>query len=331
MDDNKIIIYNTPDGETTVSVNLDGDTVWLSQQQMAVLFDKDRTVITRHINNIYKTKELEKSSTCAFFAQVRNEGGRAVERKIPLYNLDMIISVGYRVNSKRGTQFRIWANKVLKEYLVKGYVISNNITEQKYRELQQLVAVMARTVKRIGDTAGKDHQTDSLVSMVADYAYALDTLDRYDYQQLEVGGTTTEERFHATYDNAMKMIDSLRRKFGGGTLFGNEKDGSFRSSIGQIYQTFGGTELYPSIEEKAAMLLYLVTKNHSFSDGNKRIAATLFLWFLERNGILYRPDGGKRIADNALVALTLMIAESRTEEKDTIVKVIVNLINKNNR
>ena len=331
MDDNKIIIYNTPDGETTVSVNLDGDTVWLSQQQMAALFDKDRTVITRHINNIYKTKELEKSSTCAFFAQVRNEGGRAVERKIPLYNLDMIISVGYRVNSKRGTQFRIWANKVLKEYLVKGYVISNNITEQKYRELQQLVAVMARTVKRIGDTAGKDHQTDSLVSMVADYAYALDTLDRYDYQQLEVGGTTTEERFHATYDNAMKMIDSLRRKFGGGTLFGNEKDGSFRSSIGQIYQTFGGTELYPSIEEKAAMLLYLVTKNHSFSDGNKRIAATLFLWFLERNGILYRPDGGKRIADNALVALTLMIAESRTEEKDTIVKVVVNLINKNNR
>lgn len=331
MDDNKIIIYNTPDGETTVSVNLDGDTVWLSQQQMAVLFDKDRTVITRHINNIYKTKELEKSSTCAFFAQVRNEGGRAVERKIPLYNLDMIISVGYRVNSKRGTQFRIWANKVLKEYLVKGYVISNNITEQKYRELQQLVAVMARTVKRIGDTAGKDHQTDSLVSMVADYAYALDTLDRYDYQQLEVGGTTTEERFHATYDNAMKMIGSLRRKFGGGTLFGNEKDGSFRSSIGQIYQTFGGTELYPSIEEKAAMLLYLVTKNHSFSDGNKRIAATLFLWFLERNGILYRPDGGKRIADNALVALTLMIAESRTEEKDTIVKVVVNLINKNNR
>ena len=331
MDDNKIIIYNTPDGETTVSVNLDGDTVWLSQQQMAVLFDKDRTVITRHRNNMYKTKELEKSSTCAFFAQVRNEGGRAVERKIPLYNLDMIISVGYRVNSKRGTQFRIWANKVLKEYLVKGYVISNNITEQKYRELQQLVAVMARTVKRIGDTAGKDHQTDSLVSMVADYAYALDTLDRYDYQQLEVGGTTTEERFHATYDNAMEMIDSLRRKFGGGTLFGNEKDGSFRSSIGQIYQTFGGTELYPSIEEKAAMLLYLVTKNHSFSDGNKRIAATLFLWFLERNGILYRPDGGKRIADNALVALTLMIAESRTEEKDTIVKVVVNLINKNNR
>ncbi len=331
MGDNKIIIYNTPDGETTVSVNLDGDTVWLSQQQMAVLFDKDRTVINRHINNIYKTKELEKSSTCAFFAQVHDEGGRAVTRKIPLYNLDMIISVGYRVNSKRGTQFRIWANKVLKEYLIKGYIISNNITEQRYRELKQLVAVMARAVKHIGDTAGNDHQTDSLVSMVADYAYALDTLDRYDYQQLEVGETTTEERFHATYDNAMEMIESLRRKFGGGTLFGNEKDGSFRSSIGQIYQTFGGTELYPSIEEKAAMLLYLVTKNHSFSDGNKRIAATLFLWFLERNGILYRPDGGKRIADNALVALTLMIAESRTEEKDTIVKVIVNLINKNNK
>ena len=331
MDRGEIIIYRTADGETRLEVRMESDSVWLTQAQIARLFGVDRTVIVRHVNNIYKSCELEREATCAKIAHVQHEGLRQVRRMIPYYNLDMILSIGYRVNSKNATQFRIWANKVLKEYLVKGYVISNNITEQKYRELQQLVAVMARTVKRIGDTAGKDHQTDSLVSMVADYAYALDTLDRYDYQQLEVGGTTTEERFHATYDNAMKMIDSLRRKFGGGTLFGNEKDGSFRSSIGQIYQTFGGTELYPSIEEKAAMLLYLVTKNHSFSDGNKRIAATLFLWFLERNGILYRPDGGKRIADNALVALTLMIAESRTEEKDTIVKVVVNLINKNNR
>ena len=328
MKDSKIIIYNTPDGETTVSVSLDGDTVWLSQQQMAELFGKDRTVITRHIGNIYKTKELEKSSTCAFFTQVHDEGGRTVARKIPLYNLDMIISVGYRVNSKRGTQFRIWANKVLREYLIKGYAVNNKITEQRYEELKQLVAVMARTVNYIGEKA--DSQTNDMVNMVADYAYALDTLDRYDYQQLEINGTTNSEHFHATYDSAMEMIDSLRRKFGGGTLFGNEKDGSFKSSIGQIYQTFGGVELYPSVEEKAAMLLYLVTKNHSFSDGNKRIAATLFLWFLDKNKVLYRPDGSKRIADNTLVALTLMIAESRTEEKDTMIKVIVNLINKNN-
>ena len=330
MKDSKIIIYNTPDGETTVSVSLDGDTVWLSQQQMAELFGKDRTVITRHIGNIYKTKELEKSSTCAFFTQVHDEGGRTVARKIPLYNLDMIISVGYRVNSKRGTQFRIWANKVLREYLIKGYAVNNKITEQQYNELKQLIALMARTVNCIGGENKEDSDTTHLVNMVADYAYALDTLDRYDYQQLEINGTTRGGHFHATYDNAMEMINTLRRKFGGGTLFGNEKDSSFKSSIGQIYQTFGGVELYPSVEEKAAMLLYLVTKNHSFSDGNKRIAATLFLWFLEKNGVLYRPDGGKRIADNAIVALTLMIAESRTEEKDTMVKVIVNLINRNN-
>ena len=217
---------------------------------------------------------------------------------------------------------------MLKEYLIKGYAVNNKITEQRYEELKQLVAVMARTVNYIGEKA--DSQPTDMVNMVADYAYALDTLDRYDYQQLEINGTTNSEHFHATYDAAMEMIDSLRRKFGGGTLFGNEKDGSFKSSIGQIYQTFGGVELYPSVEEKAAMLLYLVTKNHSFSDGNKRIAATLFLWFLDKNKVLYRPDGSKRIADNTLVALTLMIAESRTEEKDTMIKVIVNLINKNN-
>lgn len=324
MSDNKIIIYNTPDGEATVSVNLDGDTVWLSQQQMAVLFDKDQSVIARHIRNVFKENELNENSNMQI---LHNTFSKFKPTKV--YSLDVIISVGYRVKSKRGIQFRIWANKVLKEYLIKGYAVSRQITEQRYTELKQLIDLLGRTARQIAAT--ESNETGSLVSMVADYAYALDTLDRYDYQQLEVGGTTTEERFHATYDNAMEMIDSLRRKFGGGTLFGNEKDGSFRSSIGQIYQTFGGTELYPSIEEKAAMLLYLVTKNHSFSDGNKRIAATLFLWFLERNGILYRPDGGKRIADNALVALTLMIAESRTEEKDTIVKVIVNLINKNNK
>lgn len=324
MSDNKIIIYNTPDGEATVRVNLDGDTVWLSQQQMAALFDKDQSVIARHIRNVFKENELNENSNMQI---LHNTFSKFKPTKV--YSLDVIISVGYRVKSKRGIQFRIWANKVLKEYLIKGYAVSRQITEQRYTELKQLIDLLGRTARQIAAT--ESNETGSLVSMVADYAYALDTLDRYDYQQLEVGGTTTEERFHATYDNAMEMIDSLRRKFGGGTLFGNEKDGSFRSSIGQIYQTFGGTELYPSIEEKAAMLLYLVTKNHSFSDGNKRIAATLFLWFLERNGILYRPDGGKRIADNALVALTLMIAESRTEEKDTIVKVIVNLINKNNR
>ena len=323
MNNGKIIIYKTPDGETTVSVSLDNDTVWLSQQQMAELFGKDQSVIARHIRNVFKEKELEEKCNMQI---LHNTFSKYKPTKV--YSLDVIISVGYRVKSIRGTQFRIWANKVLKEYLVKGYAVNNKITEQRYEELKQLVAVMARTVNYIGEKA--DSQTNDMVNMVADYAYALDTLDRYDYQQLEINGTTNSEHFHATYDSAMEMIDSLRRKFGGGTLFGNEKDGSFKSSIGQIYQTFGGVELYPSVEEKAAMLLYLVTKNHSFSDGNKRIAATLFLWFLDKNKVLYRPDGSKRIADNTLVALTLMIAESRTEEKDTMIKVIVNLINKNN-
>lgn len=324
----KIVIYRTADGQTTVDVRMDGDTVWLSQAQMAELFQTDRTSILRHIKNIYKTGELEENPTCAFFAQVRTEGKRTVTRQIPYYNLDMIISVGYRVNSLRGTQFRIWANKVLKEYLVKGYAVNKALTEQRYTELKQLVAVLGRTVK--AQEALTSDDALNLVEVVSDYAYALDTLDKYDYQQLAVEQTTNEAKFHATYEGAMQAIEELKAKFGGSRWFAHEKEDSFKSSIGQIYQTFGGQDLYPSVEEKAAMLLYLVTKNHSFSDGNKRIAATLFLWFMVGNGILYNPDGTKRIADNTLVALTLMIAESRTEEKDVMVKVVVNLINKNN-
>lgn len=324
----KIVIYRTADGQTTVDVRMDGDTVWLSQAQMAELFQTDRTSILRHIKNIYKTGELEENPTCAFFAQVRTEGKRTVTRQIPYYNLDMIISVGYRVNSLRGTQFRIWANKVLKEYLVKGYAVNKALTEQRYTELKQLVAVLGRTVK--AQEALTSDDALNLVEVVSDYAYALDTLDKYDYQQLAVEQTTNEAKFRATYEGAMQAIEELKAKFGGSQWFAHEKDDSFKSSIGQIYQTFGGQDLYPSVEEKAAMLLYLVTKNHSFSDGNKRIAATLFLWFMAGNGILYNPDGTKRIADNTLVALTLMIAESRTEEKDVMVKVVVNLINKNN-
>ena len=324
----KIVIYRTADGQTTVDVRMDGDTVWLSQAQMAELFQTDRTSILRHIKNIYKTGELEENPTCAFFAQVRTEGKRTVTRQIPYYNLDMIISVGYRVNSLRGTQFRIWANKVLKEYLVKGYAVNKALTEQRYTELKQLVAVLGRTVK--AQEALTSDDALNLVEVVSDYAYALDTLDKYDYQQLAVEQTTNEAKFRATYEGAMQAIEELKAKFGGSQWFAHEKDDSFKSSIGQIYQTFGGQDLYPSVEEKAAMLLYLVTKNHSFSDGNKRIAATLFLWFMAGNGILYNTDGSKRIADNTLVALTLMIAESRTEEKDVMVKVVVNLINKNN-
>ena len=326
---NEIIIYQSEDGQTQVDVRMENDTVWLTQAQMAELFQTDRTSIVRHINNIYKVEELERESTCAKIAQVQMEGSRAVTRQVPIFNLDMIISVGYRVNAKRGVQFRKWANKILKDYLLKGYAVNDRLRRDQLGELRQLVQVVGRTLQSQDITQTADGQ--ALFDVVVDYTYALDTLDNYDYERLAIERTTTPETpFHATYDNAMAEIRRLHAKFGGSQWFGNEKDDSFKSSIGQIYQTFGGEELYPSVEEKAAMLLYLVTKNHSFSDGNKRIAATLFLWFLNNNGVLYRPDGTKRIADNTLVALTLMIAESRTEEKDVMVKVVVNLINQRN-
>ena len=326
---NEIIIYQSEDGQTQVDVRMENETVWLTQAQMAELFQTDRTSIVRHINNIYKVEELERESTCAKIAQVQMEGSRTVTRQVPIFNLDMIISVGYRVNAKRGVQFRKWANKILKDYLLKGYAVNDRLRRDQLGELRQLVQVVGRTLQSQDITQTADGQ--ALFDVVVDYTYALDTLDNYDYERLAIERTTTPETpFHATYDNAMAEIRRLHAKFGGSQWFGNEKDDSFKSSIGQIYQTFGGEELYPSVEEKAAMLLYLVTKNHSFSDGNKRIAATLFLWFLNNNGVLYRPDGTKRIADNTLVALTLMIAESRTEEKDVMVKVVVNLINQRN-
>ena len=318
----KIVIYQTADGQTSIDVKLENDTVWLSANQMAILFDRDEKTIRKHINNVFSEGELEKENNTHF---LRVDG---VKQPVAFYSLDVIISVGYRVKSQRGTQFRIWANKVLKEYLIKGYAVNKALTEQRYTELKQLVNVLGRTVK--AQEALTSDDALNLVEVVADYAYALDTLDKYDYQQLAVEQTTNEAKFSATYEGAMQAIEELKEKFGGSQWFAHEKDDSFKSSIGQIYQTFGGQDLYPSVEEKAAMLLYLVTKNHSFSDGNKRIAATLFLWFMAGNGILYNPDGTKRIADNTLVALTLMIAESRTEEKDVMVKVVVNLINKNN-
>lgn len=325
---NQIIIYQTEDGQTQVDVRLENETVWLTQAQMAELFEKTPQNITMHIGNAYKEGELEKESTCKEYLQVQQEGKRKVSRMVKYYDLDVIISVGYRVKSKRGTAFRIWARKVLKEYLVKGYAVNERMRKEQIGELRQLVGMLGRTIQN--QPLLSNDETNALFEVVTDYTYALDTLDNYDYERLTINKTTKEEPFHATYENAMEAIDGLREKFGGSVLFGNEKDDSFKSSIGQIYQTFGGEELYPSVEEKAAMLLYLVTKNHSFSDGNKRIAATLFLWFLNNNHILYHPDGTKRIADSTLVALTLMIAKSRTEEKDVMVKVVVNLINKNN-
>jgi prophage maintenance system killer protein len=314
-------MYQAADGQTAIEVKVENETVWLRQEQIAELFGRDRTVITKHINNIFKENELDKKSN------VQNLHIANADKPVTFYNLDVIISIGYRVKSPRGTQFRIWANTILKDYLVKGYAVNEKRLQEQSRQLEEL----KQTVKLLGNVAGsKDlnsKEASGLLKVITDYTYALDVLDQYDHQVLKIQDTTPKELFRITYDEAMKAIKGLRDKFGGSSLFGNEKDESFQSSLAAIYQTFGGHDLYPSVEEKAAHLLYFVIKNHSFSDGNKRIAAFLFVWFLEKNGILYKADGRKRIADNALVALTLMIAESKPEEKDMMVKVVVNLIN----
>lgn len=320
---NSIEIYRSQDGSVQLNVKLENETVWLSANQMAMLFDRDAKTIRKHINNVFADGELTKESN-THFLRVANS-----DKPVPFYNLDVIISVGYRVKSQQGVQFRRWATSVLKQYLIKGYAINQQIKLDRYNDLKDVVRLMSRAVG-LQDKVTTDEYS-GLFNVISDYVYALDTLDQYDYQSLSISKTTKEESFRATYDNAMEAINALKEKFGGSKWFANEKDDSFKSSIGQIYQTFGGEELYPSVEEKAAMLLYLVVKNHSFSDGNKRIAAMLFLWFLNNNRVLYAEDGHKRIADNTLVALTLMIAESRTEEKDVMVKVVVNLINRENR
>jgi prophage maintenance system killer protein len=310
---NEIVIYQSEDGKTQLDVKLEGETVWLTQSQMSELFQTDRTVINRHIRNIYKSGELEEEATCAKNAQVRIEGSRTVSRAIPYYNLDMIISVGYRVNSIRGVRFRQWANSVLKQYLIKGYAVNERIRKQQISELRQLVQVLGRTLQQ--QPVPTTDESNALFKVVVDYTYALDTLDDYDYQRLAISKTTSKETFHATYENAMKEINVLKEKFGYSPLFGNEKDDSFKSSIGQIYQTFGGVDLYPSVEEKAAMLLYLVTKNHSFSDGNKRIAATLFLWFMN---IFVKPNEQSQARLNS--AMTRKSARKRTTTAFFIVR-----------
>jgi prophage maintenance system killer protein len=331
MANDQIIIYQLTGSDAKIDVQVAEDTVWLTQRQMSELFGKDADTIGLHIRNIYKEGELIAGATTEESSVVQEEAGRSVTRRIRTYNLDVIISVGYRVKSQRGTQFRIWANSVLKEYLKKGYAVNERKLKEKtaqLEELKQTVALLDKVLKSKEELT--TDEATGLLKVVTDYSYALDVLDKYDHQQLALEGTTDQQLFVATYDDAIQAIKDLKYRFGGSSLFGNEKDDSFKGSIGTIYQSFGGVEFYPTIEEKAANLLYFVVKNHSFSDGNKRIAAYLFVWFLENNGILYREDGSKRIADNALVALTLMIAESKPDEKDMMIKVVVNLINPKN-
>lgn len=309
---NEIVLFESSDAQISLPVSVDEETVWLTKEQMALLFDRDRTVISRHISNVYKEGELEREPTCAKFAQVQVEGDREVSRTFNRYNLDVIISVGYRVKSRRGVEFRRWATSVLREYLLKGHAENRRRLEQ----LGQIVSVMDRVPESLG--------ASDILSVVKAYTGALDLLDNYDHQRVKKPRGVARATYVLEYDECRKLIDSMRFA-GESDLFGVEKDGSFKSSISAIYQGFGGRELYPSLEEKAANLLYFVTKNHSFLDGNKRIAASLFPYFLDANSALW-VEGAKRVPDNVLVAVTIMIAESNPAEKEVMVALVMSFL-----
>ncbi len=324
----EIIIYQTGDNETQIEVKFEGETVWLSQKQLSLLFGKNIMTINEHIKNIYIERELNEDSTIRKSLIVQKEGKRTIKREVNLYNLDVIISVGYRVKSLRGTQFRIWATQRLKDYLIKGYTINEKRLKQKagqFLKLQQTIKLLQNVV------SNKELsliEAGGLLKVVTDYSHALNLLDSYDHQTLKKPIKKSKEKYKISYDEAIDAILTLKEKFGGSELFGKEKDKSFKSSLENIYVTFKSKELYPGAENKAAHLLYFIVKNHSFADGNKRIAAFLFLLFLERNGLLYSKDGLKKIEDNTLVALTLMIAESKPAEKEMMITVILNLMQK---
>jgi prophage maintenance system killer protein len=317
----EIVLYRAANGLSALEVRLEQDTVWLNLNQIADLFKRDKSVISRHLRNVYKEKELDQKSTVAFFATVQMEGARQVTREVEYYNLDAILSVGYRVNSKRGTQFRIWATNVLRDHIVKGYTQNT----RRLQELQQSLQLVEHVLDR--HEVSSD-EARALLRVVTDYSYALDLLDDYDHQRIPAAPVHKGRVNPISYDEARTVIERLRMKFGASALFGQEKDASLHSSINAIMQTFDGKDVYPGLEEKAAHLLYFLVKNHSFVDGNKRIAAALFLWFMEKNGLLYKSDGAKRIADATLVAITLMIAESAPREKDSITGIVMNLISK---
>lgn len=313
----QVIVYRNK-----VEVKLDKETVWLNLNQMTDLFNRDKSVISRHLRNVFKEKELNKSSVVANFATTAADGKIY---QVEYFNLDAIISVGYRVNSKRGTQFRVWATNVLKQHLVSGYTINEKrlkASEHKYQELQKSLKLLGNVIQ----IEAVSSETKGLIQVITEYSHALDILDDFDHERLSVPKGTRQSKFKFTYEEARKIIEAMKRKFKDSTLVGQEKDESFKSSIGTICQTFGGADLYPTVEDKAAHLLYFVTKNHSFVDGNKRIAAALFICFLQGNGLLVRKNGDKRIDDNTLVALTLMIAASKASEKETMIKVILNLL-----
>ena len=315
----EIILYEETDGRIALEVRLDQDTIWLSLNQMTALFERDKSVISRHLRNIYKEGELDRQSTVAKNATVQKEGGRTITRQVEFFNLDAIISVGYRVNSKRGTQFRIWATNVLREHILRGYTVN----EKRLHDLNRAVRLIADVVDR-QDLSGDE--AASLLRVVGEYSCALDLLDDYDHQRIRKPDTSNKSVYMLTVEEARRIVEKLRERFGESSLFGIEKDNGLESALGAVMQTAGGKDVYPGLEEKAAHLLYFLVKNHAFVDGNKRIAAALFLWFLERNGVLVKQDGSYLISDGALVAATLMISTSLPGEKDVLVHIMMHLL-----
>ena len=322
----EIVIYTTEDGSVSLDTKLENETIWLTQDMMTKLFETTKQNISLHINNIYKDEELDKTSTVKDFLTVRKEGNRTVSRNIEYYNLDMIIAVGYRVNSKRATQFRKWATSTLKEYITKGYAINEKMLKSKQEQIQALKSTISLLTRSIENQIETVDEAQNVAKILDNFAKGLNLLDNFDHKTLDVKGSTEREAVIIPEQEYLEIIDKMKSDFAS-DVFGVPKDGSFASSINQIYQTFDGKDCYPSLEEKAATLLYLITKNHSFSDGNKRIAASCFLYFLDKNNMLYKND--LPIIDaNALFALTLLIAESKPEEMDIMKQIVISVLNK---
>ena len=324
----EIVIYTSADGKISLDTKLENETIWLTQDMMAKLFETTPQNITMHIKNIYEDEELEQNSTCKDFLQVRNEGKRTVSRKLTHYNLDMILSVGYRIKSKTAVQFRKWATSILKEYLIKGYAINQKALkeqQEKLTSLRQIIELLNRSMENQVETV---EQAQNISKILHQYVTGLNLLDDFDHKRLDTQGITKRKAIQISVDEFLDVIDKMKGDFTS-DVFAQPKDESFNSSVNQIYQTFGSNELYPTLEEKAATLLYLIVKNHSFLDGNKRIGASCFLYFMDKNGLLYDDLGCTIIDDATLFALTLLVAESKPEEMDTIKKVTISILNRN--
>ena len=322
----EIIIYTSEDGSISLDTKLENDTIWLTQKQMAELFGVKTPAINKHLNNIYNEGELDKNATVSILEIVQKEGNRDILRKIAFYNLDAVISVGYRVNSSRATQFRIWATNTLREYLTKGYVINEKMLKAQQNKIQTLQSTVSLLTRSIQNQISTVDQAQDVANILDNFAKGLDLLDNFDHKTLDAKGVTQKEAVVISESEFLKVIDKMKSEFAS-DVFANPKDGSFASSVNQIYQTFGGNDCYPTLEEKAAMLLYLITKNHSFSDGNKRIAASCFLYFLNKNNMLYKNN--LPIIDNGtLFALTLLIAESKPSEMEIMKQIVISVLNK---